>query len=459
MTIIQHNSPENASSKLLKNASHEVNSKESFESVLEAVVAEKAPPAEVSRHMDDVNSEQVSRLDSEIQIPHSELLKAFDEVHDEAVSLEIIHCIPVNLRQEHLKEEETKRTSALMVEGLRYKKPSKNDGTELGVSMRVPLVSAEIKLSKPEASDASQALDVSTISNLRAYPEAFESAMHVGASELENFDRAASFVVSSEEFILPPVAQESLLMPKAESISSIIDRMPKFDPMDALSDEVPIISVDISSKIPEVTLENNASMMGESAEDLNDSKSLDLEHQSNTEFDTAIKTVQPMATAEISDTTDGIKELSSVSAQQIHQAIFAGKEGILPKETKTLSIVLNPEELGVVNVELTSDLAGKISAVLSVEKQETLNLLQQDLHQLKSILKEIGIDDSSVSLQLSSNADQEQQQQSEYISWDERERMLTRNQHAENQQTAAKAAAEKSMYCGRSTTRRLDIQA
>jgi hypothetical protein len=451
MTIIQHNSPVNASSKSLKNSYQEVNSKESFESVFEAVVVEKAPPAEVSRHRDDVNSE--------IQIPHSELLIAFDEVHDEAVSLEIIHCIPVNLRQEHLKEEKTKRTSALMVEGLRYKKPSKNDGTELDISMLVPLVAAEIKLSKPEASDASQALDDSIISNLRAYPEAFESAMHVDANELESFNRAASFVVSSEEFLLPPASKEINLMQKAESVRSVIDRMTKIDPMDALSDEVHIISVDISSKIPEVTLENNASMTGESAEDLNDFAALEQDIEPATEFDTAIKTVQPMMTAEISDTTDGIKELSTVSAQQIHQAIQAGKEGILPKETKTLSIVLNPEELGVVNVELTSDLAGKISAVLSVEKQETLNLLQQDLHQLKSILKEIGIDDSSVSLQLSSNADQGQQQQSEYVSWDERERMLTRNQHAANEPAAVKAVAEKSMYNGRSTTRRLDIQA
>ena len=201
-------------------------------------------------------------------------------------------------------------------------------------------------------------------------------------------------------------------------------------------------------------------MQGESAEDLNDPAAAELDIEGATkEFDVNIKIDQSVTAVTISDKADGIKELSSGPSQQIYQAIQTGKEGISPKEPKTLSIVLNPEELGVVSVELTSDLAGKISAVLSVEKQETLNLLQQDFHHLKSILKEIGIDDSGVSLQLSSNADQGHQQHSEYVNWDERERMLTRNQNTEDQQINANVPVEKTMYNGRSTTRRLDIQA
>lgn len=92
-------------------------------------------------------------------------------------------------------------------------------------------------------------------------------------------------------------------------------------------------------------------------------------------------------------------------------------------------MVLNPEELGAVNVELRSDETGKLHAVLSVEKRETLDVLQQDLHQLKTVLKEIGIDESSVSLQFSSNNEQGQQKQSEYVAWEEREQMLARSQY------------------------------
>ncbi|MDP3936233.1 MAG: flagellar hook-length control protein FliK, partial [Alphaproteobacteria bacterium] len=142
------------------------------------------------------------------------------------------------------------------------------------------------------------------------------------------------------------------------------------------------------------------------------------------------------------------------ATQQIQQAILDAKEGVSPKESKTLTVVLNPEELGVVNVELTSDETGKLKAVLSVEKRETLEVLQHDLHKLKTVLKEIGIDESSISLQLSSNNEHGQQKQSEYVAWEERELMLTRSQ-----QTSMKAVAEKATYPERQSVRRLDIKA
>jgi hypothetical protein len=457
MTIIQQSSPMDTSSRSLKSSTHEVDNENSFESVLEAVVVEKAPRA-ASEREEEIHADNQSRLDLDIRIPHAELLKVFDEVSDENVSVERLQRFPVNLiQQPHIKDDSDALSDLSNVVGdLRRSRKTNEDGTELDVSMLIPLVAPEVKISKPDASDGSE------VSIDETYRGNLENAVNINAQNFGNKTDVSSFALSSEKVTLPPAALDLTLGPNAESISSLIDKLPnaaveissKFDSMDVLSDEVPIISVDVSSKIPEVKLENNASMMGESAEDLNDSTALELESASSTEFNVDVKTVQTTTTTEVSGKSDNIKELSTVPAQQVHQAIMAGKEGILPTESKTLSIVLNPEELGIVNVELTSDASGKMSAVLSVEKQETLNLLQQDLHQLKSILKEIGIDDSSVSLQLSSNADQGQQQQSEYVSWDEREHMLARQQNS-----AVKTVTEKAMYIERPITRRLDIQA
>ncbi|QOL19377.1 flagellar hook-length control protein FliK [Candidatus Bodocaedibacter vickermanii] len=164
--------------------------------------------------------------------------------------------------------------------------------------------------------------------------------------------------------------------------------------------------------------------------------------------------VQSASPTESSEITANVSVSNSASTQQIQHAILDAKEGIHPKESKTLTVILNPEELGVVNVELTADETGKLSAVLSVEKRETLDVLQHDLHQLKTVLKEIGIDESSISLQLSSNNEQGQQKQSEYIAWEEREQMLMRSPHI-----PMKTAAEKATYPERPSLRRLDIKA
>ncbi len=175
----------------------------------------------------------------------------------------------------------------------------------------------------------------------------------------------------------------------------------------------------------------------------------------STAKEAVFKTVQSAGSIESSEAMTEVTVSKSVPTQQIQQAILDAKEGVSPKESKTLTVVLNPEELGVVNVELTSDETGKLRAVLSVEKRETLEVLQQDLNQLKTILKEIGIDESSISLQLSSNNDQGQQKQSEYIAWEDREQMLMRSP-----QTSAKATvAEKATYPERQSARRLDIRA
>ncbi|MBH1990041.1 MAG: flagellar hook-length control protein FliK [Alphaproteobacteria bacterium] len=228
-------------------------------------------------------------------------------------------------------------------------------------------------------------------------------------------------------------------------MKSDLDPKPKNE--NAVLDHVPVPTPKISA---DVALSTKDTKTDSFENDFEEAKPL-----SNSPVkETVLNFVQSASPTESSEITANVSVSNSASTQQIQHAILDAKEGIHPKESKTLTVILNPEELGVVNVELTADETGKLSAVLFVEKRETLDVLQHDLHQLKTVLKEIGIDESSISLQLSSNNEQGQQKQSEYIAWEEREQMLMRSPHM-----PMKTATEKATYPERPSLRRLDIKA
>ncbi|MEJ0044109.1 MAG: flagellar hook-length control protein FliK [Rhizomicrobium sp.] len=71
-------------------------------------------------------------------------------------------------------------------------------------------------------------------------------------------------------------------------------------------------------------------------------------------------------------------------------------------------IRLDPAELGRVDVRLTVDDAGKAQATLSVEKPQTLELLQKDQVHLERALKEAGLDMSQNGLNFSLKGQQQQ---------------------------------------------------
>lgn len=293
-------------------------------------------------------------------------------------------------------------------------------------------------------------------------------------------------------------AQTTVLMPTAETVSHMMDKSMATVTIktrwseiqsndDTLMAEAPIVSialkrdpvmqsipvktsaVDVASKDESVTLDqpavskpnisNEVAEVAKLTEPEKESFESDFEEVKplleTSAKEAVIKPMQSGAASESSEVSTEVNISKSAPTQQIQQAILDAKEGVSPKESKTLTVVLNPEELGVVNVELRSDETGKLHAVLSVEKRETLDVLQHDLHQLKTVLKEIGIDESSISLQLSSNNEHGQQKQSEYVAWEEREQMLARSS-----QTSIKTnTVEKATYPERQSTRRLDIKA
>ena len=77
---------------------------------------------------------------------------------------------------------------------------------------------------------------------------------------------------------------------------------------------------------------------------------------------------------------------------------------------KHFDIRLDPAELGRVDVRLTVDDTGKAQAMLTVEKPQTLELLQKDQSHLERALKDAGLDLTQNGLSFSLKGQQQQQQ-------------------------------------------------
>ncbi|MBS0473313.1 MAG: flagellar hook-length control protein FliK [Proteobacteria bacterium] len=76
--------------------------------------------------------------------------------------------------------------------------------------------------------------------------------------------------------------------------------------------------------------------------------------------------------------------------------------------TRHFDIRLDPAELGRVDVRLSVDDAGKAQAILTVEKPQTLALLQQDSSHLERALKDAGLDLAQSGLSFSLKGQQQQ---------------------------------------------------
>jgi flagellar hook-length control protein FliK len=76
---------------------------------------------------------------------------------------------------------------------------------------------------------------------------------------------------------------------------------------------------------------------------------------------------------------------------------------------KHFDIRLDPPELGRVDVRLSVDATGRAQAALTIEKPQTLELLQKDSPQLERALKDAGLDLSQSGLNFSLKGQQQQQ--------------------------------------------------
>jgi hypothetical protein len=81
---------------------------------------------------------------------------------------------------------------------------------------------------------------------------------------------------------------------------------------------------------------------------------------------------------------------SSIQSQTISQ-IIAQAETLTGRQTRTLRLRLRPEELGEIDIQLSRDAAGRISAHISAERESARVVLSQSLDQLRETLSRAGI--------------------------------------------------------------------
>lgn len=490
-----------------------------FEAVLSTVVLEETPnPVDLNK-LNAESSEDFPALDSDVYGCEDALANDSMYIMMKGVAEpEQIQSISINLSREHVQKETPAGSLVLKKSSLKIVEFDGAEMDPSMMIPLVPVdvhrpnsvavISYELKKDarglKPDLrkDDSLSINSIYDTAKVDSRDDASDAAIHPQSDKemlVEITQENLSSLSVSKESV--PQDQQITLMPSAQSISNMRDKSTvilgstsakmtheiQSSDDDRMMDDVPIVSIALKRDsamhgIPIKTLDFNlppknenlmqdqisilkpkisevGSQISEGMEFKNDSfenEFEDVESLGDSPVKEAVfKLSQSAVFTESSEVTSEVNISKSAPTQQIQHAIVDAKDGVLPKESKTLTVILNPEELGVVNVELTADKTGKLSAVLSVEKQETLNVLQQDLHQLKTVLKEIGIDDSSVSLQLSSNNQQEHQKQSEYVAWEEREQMLARSS-----QTSIKTnTVEKATYPERQSTRRLDIKA
>ena len=94
----------------------------------------------------------------------------------------------------------------------------------------------------------------------------------------------------------------------------------------------------------------------------------------------------------------------------VDQVAFSLKQAV-QNGTDRIEIQLKPASLGAINVKLDLSHDGKISAVISADRSDTLNMLRQDADQLQQALRDAGLQTDSNSLSFNLRNDQQSTQQ------------------------------------------------
>jgi flagellar hook-length control protein FliK len=80
----------------------------------------------------------------------------------------------------------------------------------------------------------------------------------------------------------------------------------------------------------------------------------------------------------------------SIQSQTISQ-ILAQAETLTGRQTRSLRLRLRPEELGEIDIQLSRDAAGRISAHISAERESARVALSRSLDQLRETLSRAGL--------------------------------------------------------------------
>jgi len=117
---------------------------------------------------------------------------------------------------------------------------------------------------------------------------------------------------------------------------------------------------------------------------------------------TSLNSNQTASPATATGTTPAMTSWSPVAGQVAVQISKQAKEG-----AQEFTIRLDPPELGRINVKLDIAHDGKVNAVISVDNEKTLHLLQRDQSQLERALADAGLqtDSGSLNFSMSGNDD------------------------------------------------------
>lgn len=141
---------------------------------------------------------------------------------------------------------------------------------------------------------------------------------------------------------------------------------------------------------------------------------------------------------------EGMKELKAIASEksealpQMHKAIHQVSEefkSAIHEKKQQFSIRLTPPSLGRVSVKLNIHEDGRVIAVVSAEKGETLDVLQKDINTLVESLKEDGINAEAQGFSFNLQKDQSFEEQSaaltknDFQQSDESAERLTKTQH------------------------------
>lgn len=129
---------------------------------------------------------------------------------------------------------------------------------------------------------------------------------------------------------------------------------------------------------------------------------------------------------EVEQTTQN-NAVQNENPSKIIEQVTKQLEGL--KYNSKVDIVLNPENLGKVNIQLVKNSAG-LSAQFSVDSDETKTLLQNNLDGLKNKLTSLGVGVDNISVKLSDNQDTGKYQKD----WTEQEGSQQQNPQQQKQQ-------------------------
>lgn len=110
---------------------------------------------------------------------------------------------------------------------------------------------------------------------------------------------------------------------------------------------------------------------------------------------------QPLAPPAVARTAQGAYQAQSLvpSLPQVAYEFVRHVEG----GSKRFQIRLDPPELGRIDVRLSVDSSGAVQARMTVERAETLDMMQRDQRSLQQALQQAGLDMSKTSLEFSLN--------------------------------------------------------